>query len=66
MSLPSVIFCGPSRSARSKSFANFLRASAVVHIGGTALAFYSIVGIEKAAPSLMPEGQRAVTVLVRV
>lgn len=27
---------------------------------------YSIVGIEKAAPSLMPDGQRAVTVLVRV
>ena len=27
---------------------------------------HSIVGIEKAAPSLMPEGQRAVTVLVRV
>ena len=27
---------------------------------------YSIVGIEKAAPSLMPEGQRAVTVFVRV
>ena len=27
---------------------------------------HSMVGIEKAAPSLMPEGQRAVTVLVRV
>ena len=27
---------------------------------------YSIVGIEKAAPSLMPLGQREVTVLVRV
>jgi hypothetical protein len=27
---------------------------------------YSIVGIENAAPSLMPLGQRAVTVLVRV
>jgi hypothetical protein len=27
---------------------------------------HSITGIEKAAPSLMPDGQRAVTVLVRV
>ena len=50
------------RSAAESS--NFLRASAF-HIGGTGCP-HSIVGIEKAAPSLMPEGQRAVTVLVRV
>jgi hypothetical protein len=38
----------------------------VVHVSGVSRWAYSIVGMENSAPSLMPDGQREVTVLVRV
>ena len=51
------------RAARRAFSAPMLRSTSPIFFRAGS---HSIVGIEKAAPSLMPEGQRAVTVLVRV
>lgn len=64
--------CGPPSSRKSaaakcwtvRSWDGALRPKTLVRLNNAT--GYSITGIENSPPSLMPDGQRAVTVLVRV